>query len=524
MFDHKLYYFCTTDKQREALDAWLEHGTGARAAKALKIHIRKFEERIKRIKDEAFRKGYAPTNTKTRQAADTLQKRYIVTSALNDCPLHKPFFNNLVAYAKAIDAELLVIPVKYKNPNAFNNKDDKEATWPAEMQPYMVFKSKRLAKGLKLCADVPISGTAAIPLTGLDTITGGDSGIFGHAQVQLSCIPTPHKKLPKVLTTCGSISKPVYSNSKAGVKAKHHHSLAAVVVEATKKGFHLRHVQGESNGRFYDLDKCVHGEKVTNGHRAESVTLGDEHVIFADPDVVKATFYGDDSICAVLRPKNLVRHDVLDMYSGSHHHRGNYVTNYAKHHSGVNNVKQELDITIDHLARTLPKDCNQYIVGSNHHDHLDRWLSEAAPDNDPENALLFHTLRTEILKSTRMTPYGSSAINPFEWYSRGKLKRTKFLGRMESLVFKGIEHSMHGDVGPNGARGSARNLSRIGIKSNIGHSHTPCIFQGVFQSGLAAFLNLEYSVGPSSWLHTHTVVYANGKRTLINIIDGRWRG
>ena len=28
---------------------------------------------------------------------------------------------------------------------------------------------------------------------------------------------------------------------------------------------------------------------------------------------------------------------------------------------------------------------------------------------------------------------------------------------------------------------------------------------------------------PSSWLHTDALIYRNGKRTLLNIIEGNWR-
>jgi hypothetical protein len=34
---------------------------------------------------------------------------------------------------------------------------------------------------------------------------------------------------------------------------------------------------------------------------------------------------------------------------------------------------------------------------------------------------------------------------------------------------------------------------------------------------------LEYTAGPSSWLNTHCLLHADGKRQLIHIIDGKWR-
>jgi hypothetical protein len=36
-------------------------------------------------------------------------------------------------------------------------------------------------------------------------------------------------------------------------------------------------------------------------------------------------------------------------------------------------------------------------------------------------------------------------------------------------------------------------------------------------------LKAEYTSGPSGWLNTHCVIYPNGKRSLLNIIKGKWR-
>ena len=97
------------------------------------------------------------------------------------------------------------------------------------------------------------------------------------------------------------------------------------------------------------------------------------------------------------------------------------------------------------------------------------------------------------------------------------------LERDESLVLGSVELSLHGDKGPNGARGSRSNLKRIGVKTIIGHSHSPGIDGGCYQTGTSTPLRLDYNKGPSSWLNCHCVLYANGKRSLLPIIDGEWR-
>lgn len=43
------------------------------------------------------------------------------------------------------------------------------------------------------------------------------------------------------------------------------------------------------------------------------------------------------------------------------------------------------------------------------------------------------------------------------------------------------------------------------------------------QVGLSAERDQGYNRGPSSWMHTHCLHYADGKRTLVSVIRGRFR-
>jgi len=36
-------------------------------------------------------------------------------------------------------------------------------------------------------------------------------------------------------------------------------------------------------------------------------------------------------------------------------------------------------------------------------------------------------------------------------------------------------------------------------------------------------LDMGYNLGPSSWMQSHVVVYANGKRSHIHCVQGSWR-
>jgi hypothetical protein len=156
------------------------------------------------------------------------------------------------------------------------------------------------------------------------------------------------------------------------------------------------------------------------------------------------------------------------------------------------------------------------IVDSNHHDFLARWVLRHDWKHDPRNARFYLETAMAMLASARMTGHGAEYDDPFAYWVKklGIGDGVKMLGADESYTLAGIECGMHGHRGPNGARGSLKNLSRLGSKVITGHSHTPGIEEGHYQVGTSTPLRLEYTHGPSSWLNTHCVVYATGKRSL----------
>jgi hypothetical protein len=124
-----------------------------------------------------------------------------------------------------------------------------------------------------------------------------------------------------------------------------------------------------------------------------------------------------------------------------------------------------------------------------------------------------------------MTPQGVEYPDPFRYWADRWIERPEIrcLAPDESLLIGDVEYGLHGDRGPNGSRGSARSLRRIGVKTVIGHSHSPAIEEGCYQTGTSTRLRLEYNAGPSSWLQSHVCQYASGRRVLLNIIEGEWR-
>jgi len=329
-----------------------------------------------------------------------------------------------------------------------------------------------------------------------------------------------------MLTTTGCVTEPVYTSTKQGEKAVFNHSFSAVLIEEDGGDFHYRLLHVDREGELYDLDKRYSGEHRFNSETVPALVVGDEHIIHVDPTITSATFSDYDSIVNFLRPEVIARHDSLDFFSGSHHHKNNVFTNFAKHHSGADNIADELKLTVDYILKTTPCFSKSVIVSSNHNDHLLRWLNECNPKTDHRNAALYHELMYLMLRQTSMGEAGTIHPDPFALWAEhnyGTIPNLEFHNSFESLKIKDIELSMHGHQGANGSRGNIVGFSKLGHKTVTGHSHSPGIFGGAYAVGHSCRSKLEYNGGPSSWAQCHVVVYPNGKRTPLFIKNGKWK-
>lgn len=460
--------------------------------------------------------------------------RIVITSAQNATPIHEGFLKSILRYCDVNDAELMVIPYRYKNPTSvYQSMHKKESWWDKRLEQYLVHDDITVNKDLRVMGHVKMQPTATNPLSGFDSYTGRMSAIFGHPKIQLKTIPTPSQSLPKILSTTGAITRENYTDTKAGRKGEFHHSLAAIVVEIDNDGvFHQRHIHAdEITGSFYDLDSYNTPKNTSYGHRIAGLIAGDSHAEFIDPEVKKATYTSGDSMCAILNPKVSVVHDVEDFYRRNHHHKGNPFLAYGKHHLGRNNVEEGLQVTADFLDEISNPFRESVVIKANHDEALDRWLRETDPKFDPENTRFYHYMMYNMYKHMKITPTGYTSVDPFVFWCHNPDQQPglrnrdwiTFLKRDESYTICGIEVGFHGDKGPNGGRGNIKAFTKIGPKMVIGHSHSPGIEEGVYQVGLSARMDLEYVSGPSSWSHTHCIIYEDGHRTLLTIIDGKWK-
>lgn len=460
----------------------------------------------------------------------------VFVCAVNNSKVNERFLSALLEFCDKNNSKLVVLPIRYKNPSMLN--DSEEVYYDSKIVPYLVENNFDLHGNIRVLGGIKVQATVDSPLSGIEGLSKGSSVIVPHPQLALRTLPRQTEKYPAIATTTGAITEKFYSNTKSGFKAGFNHSFSAVLVEYDDSDDHfIRHLNFDGAG-FFDLgtyygdsqfneDNYIEDVWIEPGQRSVvALVTGDSHVMFHDSEVAQATFFASDSITKTLNPEVIVRHDVLDFFSRSHHSKNDWILNYAKHHEGkAGNIQTELEEVIEFINDTTPKDTKNVIVASNHNNHLKRWLLESDPKTDPENALLYHWLSYNVLKHTKIVD-GTvvQTPDPFRLYCEGKMTReTVFLGESDSYKIMGIEVGLHGHVGVNGARGSAKAFSNVPMKTISAHQHTVNIDKGAYVVGTSSKFKLPYVKGLSSWDHAHCIIHANGKRQLIFIRNGKWR-
>jgi hypothetical protein len=461
-------------------------------------------------------------------------KRYILTSAQNNTPVHEAFWNNLLLAAEDLKAEIMVARYTYNKSSYANAKsvkvghaptqDDLASCWYDDhLAPHFCDgpgrpERYRLAPGLVWCSEMNILPTDSSPLTSLEGYTRRESGIFPHAKLAMRSVASLKKEPTKFNWTTGTVTQRNYIQKRAGLKAEFWHSYSALLVEVDSVGnWWVRQLEADQSGVFYDLTTRYDG-KITRGVRPIAINWGDVHAAEIEEEVI-----GD--CCAILEdlePENQFMHDLLSFRSRSHHEMKVPSRMYEKMLRGEESVDGENSLTaqVANEFDDAGRHTQMYVVNSNHDRHGEKWLDDANWKDDLLNAKHFFTAwlaRIEAMESEEQWQYSEWALK-----RSGLNEGIEFLKPDEPFELVGIEFSLHGDEGPNGARGSTRNLTKLGRKINKGHDHTATIDNDVWSAG-ACHLDFAFMSGPSGHSISHILTYPNGCRTMLTVWNGRYR-
>ena len=539
-----------TPRQREIIEAVNRHGGIKPAARALGIRKQSVQDALRRVRSVAAKNGFTEDKEKplydgrvdpfNRLSVPTPRrgtvKRFLLTSAQNNTPVHGQLWANMLAYAEDIGAHIFVSTYTY-NHNAYGQLATKRGTrktqgdlwYDDKILPFIKDDSIEIAPGLVWCGEMNILPTAVRPLSGLETYTGRKSGIFPAAKLSMRSVASVKTEPTKFNFTTGTVTQRNYIQKKAGQKAEFHHCYGFLIVEVDWRGdWWVRQVVSDRDGNFYDCDVEVRKQSVIIGeHRVEAIVWGDTHAEVVDPEVAEVC-WGKGGMLDTLQPRHQMLHDLLDFRRRNHHDRRDPHLTFQKHIEGREHVETEIQITADLVTDMIWRNwLNTVVVCSNHDNAFLRWLREEDYRNDPVNARYFLENQLRVYEAIEQ---GDVDFHLVEWALRRKgiPQDVRFLRQDEPYLILpgiggGIECGMHGDISPNGARGTPQGLMRMGRRAITGHTHSAGIYDGLWVAGLTARLEQGYNIGPGSWSHSQVVVQPNGKRQMITIWNNKWR-
>lgn len=480
--------------------------------------------------------------------------RYILSSCQNNTYPH-PSLPNFLAYTAWLDkrpadsAEFILGSFSYQM-DAYGAKAVKRGAykhqgplWYApELVPYIKDESIQLAPGLIWCGEMNILPTAVHPLTGLDDYNGRNSNIVPHVKHAMESIASLPDEPTKFNYSTGTVTQRNYIKKRAGIVAERKHTYGALLVEVDSAGnWYVRQLTVGRDGEIYDIGPSGYrGVRIANG-KVEAIPLsapvaasvveaiywGDIHAAEMDMDV-RELAWGAGGMLDQLGARKQFAADIFSMRSRGHHEIDDFHATYRKWVEGEGGVEDEMKVTADWATEADRPWCDFFVIRANHCRHVDRWLNEAKPERDPQNARYFNLLQLQYLSAMDA---GNQDFNILEWALRnvegGIPDAVRFLGEDDSFVIckeygGGIECALHGDLGTNGARGSTRGLAKLARPTNKGHDHIAAIRGPVFSAG-ACSLDFPYMKGPGSHSVSHIVNFINATRQIITFWGNKFR-
>jgi len=433
-------------------------------------------------------------------------KRFVIAAAENDCVVDRKAFRSLKALCKKMRALLVILPMG----------KDLSRMDPILANEFWIFKKTDLNSNFYISA-IKVSPKSQNPLTSLARVgQRNGSMVLASPKQFLEFVAVGDNKFPHVLMSTGAITlHKKGSLQKNDILALDDHTIGAILVEIEdNQHFHFRQLQADDNGAFVDLGNYFNGDKVTKLLPTHFV-IGDYHVTETDPRAAKAW----DEVSALVGKPKRIHHDFFSGVSVNHHEEHNLVRRAQLMSENRLSLEAELRICAKVLDEETEKCDEVTIVDSNHHDFVSKhYLPNGTYHKDPQNLAFASKLMVAMIEGHNPIRYALETLiglkNPH---------KVKWLQRDESYRVAGIEVGAHGDKGSNGSQGSANTLEKAYGNCVVGHSHTPKIVRGFWQVGTSSYLKLPYMVGSSSWCHTSCLIYPNGTRQFINVINGKWR-
>jgi hypothetical protein len=471
--------------------------------------IRKWIEKLgyssfKEIENEEIRQG------KLREY-DKDKKYYIITWAQNATPVNKQFWENILTYARHLDANVGVIQGRYQNPTSLwsENMENNE-WWDEALHDYMDAGRHNLHPYLDLLSDVKIRPTAVNPLTGFEGVSGSRSSILGHPRVHLKSLPVLKGHSNKLLLTTGACTIKNYTDTKAGKKSEFHHTYGFVIVEIKDDYIHyVRQVTAEDSGSFIDLNNLVQGGNVQKINSCSAFVMGDIHAANVHQPVMERTV----ELFNTIKPTNIIIHDLFDGQSVNHHESRDPIAAFKRYKKGDDIVAKEISDIKSMIDFYNLTSYNPIVVRSNHDVWLDKWIKEGDWKKNIANAEEYMEYALVLLRGD--APKGLIPYILDKHYGDS----ITTLDLDDSYKVEGWELAQHGHLGAHGSKGNLEQYRKLNTKVIIGDYHQPGRKDGAVGVGTYSKLRMGYNKGASAWMHAGAIIHVNGKAQLIIFSD-----
>jgi len=503
----------TSSTKQSCLEFDLHYSDGVRRVISKMLEIRNVTDNKDQVNIEDSDEFVAAKN----KEFDRTKQKFIISWAQSETDIHNEFLNNIEAYAKFLDAEILITAGRYKNPTSLSSskhtkdkEENKSLSWHKRIIPYLDANRHKIHNNLCVVSDVRVQPTASTPLSGFNGLTGLESCIIGHPRVHLKSLPVLDDYPNKLLLTTGAVTVDNYTDTKAGKKGEFHHTLGFVIVELDGDVFHVRQVQADDDGSFYDLDLFVENSEIHKHSGAEAIVFGDLHLGETNEEVLKCSF----ELADYVNTREIILHDVFDGRSISHHERNMPLLLLERESDGSGNLVQELSQMIDFF-----QEYSKYefvMVRSNHDEFLDRWINDVDWRKVPNKEAYIKLVNLMIDSKDK------KGVIP-AYLKNQRVENVHCLGINDSYPIMGFECGIHGHIGANGSRGGVIQFKNLNTKNITGHTHQPCREDGHLSVGTLTHLRVGYNKGASSWLNSNVIIYPNGKAQHVHIIKNKFK-
>ena len=447
-------------------------------------------------------------------------KKFVITTAVVGKKVDENFYKAIKNYAKRNKSLVLVIPSDIKN-SSKKNKAIMELD--SRLKDFrIVFKDTNgesrdlyLNNNLCLCS-IKTSAKQINTLTGLARMTTvkDSSMIIAATKLFEESVPTWKGQIPNRLVTTGAITEGNYATEKymsqrTSYLGEEDHMLGAVVVEIVDDEiFHMRQVEGASDGSFTDLGIAYHPNGTITALKDSIMVLGDIHAEKLD----KELFYSIMHSLEPLGVNEVILHDLFNSTSVTHHDKGKNLDKAMKALIGKLNLKEEglqakrlLELTREYVDKVT-------IVRSNHDTHLDKYLNTTQYMEDYENLYVGHQLALAYMDGENVLKYLLEDI--LELDPTG----INWLDQDESYIKYGVQLGEHGSTGANGSRGSLATYEKCLGNCVTAHTHSGRRIRKACCVGMVGEMDQGYNSGMSSWTRTVCLVHSNGTKQLIHYI------